>query len=476
MFSKFAPRSALYKGVTLPQKPLDTFASFEKSPFKCLSKPSQGGVNGQFLDKHSNHCFTSMLDGYHILTLTHRDAPLETLAHAIAPGDNTPAALQHLKAEMGWEEMLYLATCNRVTYVFYTQSPVNQNITEQMLEALRPDLSNQIIAETATKIRHLQGTEAVVHLLEVAASMDSLVVGEREIIRQIRQAYDQSRAWNLTGDHLRLLLGFTIETAKEIYTHTGIGRRALSVVALAFGEMQKVGLRPDARILMIGAGETNALFAKFLAKARYQNVTVFNRTFEKAQALAQANNWRAFPLDELAYYSEGFDALVVCTGATQALITPKLYEALLAQESGKKVVVDLSIPHNVARETVQNFPLQYIEIESLKETANENLAYREQERDRAAGLIRERILQFRDRWHERQVERSMAHIPDEVKAVKERAIQEVFGKEFSQLDPAAQDLVQRMMGYMEKKCVAIPIKAAKAIALRGKKGRTAVTQ
>lgn len=412
-----------------------------------------------------------MLDGYHILTLTHRDAPLDMLAHAIAPGDMPAPALQNLCAEMGWDELMYLATCNRVTYVFYTQNIVNQDIVAQMLAALRPELPKTLRQKTASKMRLLHGTDAVTHLLEVASSMDSLVVGEREIIRQLRQAYDQNRAWNLTGDHLRLLMAFTIETAKEIYTHTGIGRRALSVVALAFGELQKTHLRPDARILMIGAGETNALFAKFLAKAKFRQVSVFNRTFEKAQGLALTHGWRAFSLDELAYYSEGFDALVVCTGATQSIITPELYQQLLAQESGAKIVVDLSIPHNVAPETVSQFSMQYIEIEGLKETASENLAYREQERDRAAGLIQARILQFRDRWHERQVERSLAHIPDEVRAVKERAMQEVFGKEFAELDPGAQDLVQRMLGYMEKKCVAIPIKAAKAAALRGNKRR-----
>ncbi len=410
-----------------------------------------------------------MLDGYHILTLTHRDAALDTIAHAIAPGENPASTLRDLKEEMGWEELLYLATCNRVTYVFYAAGPVSQDIALQMLRALRPDLSEFLVQKTAAKMRLMHGTQAVTHLLEVASSMDSLVVGEREIIRQLRQSYDQSHAWNLTGDHLRLLIGFTIETAKEIYTHTGIGRRGLSVVALAFGEMQKASLHPDARILMIGAGETNALFAKFLTKAKFRNVTVFNRTFEKAQILAKTHSWRAFPLDELAYYSEGFDALVVCTGATQAIVTPTLYRDLLAGDAGEKVVVDLSIPHNVARETVESFRMQYIEIESLKETASENLAYREKERDRAAGLIQDRILKFRERWHERQVERALAHIPDEVKAVKDRAIHEVFGKEFAQLDPLAQDLVQRMLGYMEKKCVAIPIKAVKSIALGGKK-------
>lgn len=416
-----------------------------------------------------------MLDGYHILTLTHRDAPLEMLAHAIAPSENPARALQNLKSEMGWDELLYLATCNRVCYVFYSPIPVSQNIAAQMLVALRPDLPAFLSQKTAAQMRLLHGSDAVTHLLEVASSIDSLVVGEREIIRQLRQAYQQSREWTLTGDHLRLLLGFTIETAKEIYTQTGIGRRALSVVALAFGELQKTRLQPDARILMIGAGETNVLFSKFLAKAGFQNVTVFNRTFEKAKDIASAYNWRAFTLDELPYFSEGFDALVVCTGATKAIITPELYRALLANEGGKKIVIDLSIPHNVARQTVAQFSIQYIEMESLKETANENLAYREQERDRAEGLIEHRVLAFRELWHERQVERLLAHIPDEVKAVKERAIEQVFGKEFAQLDPAAQDLVCRMLGYMEKKCIAIPIKAAKVIALHGKKQHRAVS-
>ncbi len=118
-----------------------------------------------------------MLDGYHILTLTHRDASLDMLAHAIAPGESADFALQNLKAEMGWEELFYLATCNRVSYVFYTQDPVDQNIAEQMLSILRPDLSELVAQKTAAQMRLLHDTAAVAHLLEVAASMDSLVVG-----------------------------------------------------------------------------------------------------------------------------------------------------------------------------------------------------------------------------------------------------------------------------------------------------------
>jgi glutamyl-tRNA reductase len=409
-----------------------------------------------------------MLDGFHILTITHRDAPLETISHVLVP-DAGDDALHALKAQFGWDELLYLNTCNRVTYLFYTTSPVSAELPLELLEFIRPDLSASTLNTTAAAIRLLHGANAVNHLFEVASSMDSLVVGEREIVRQLREAYDRNMEWGLTGDNLRLLLRFTIETAKEIYTQTGIGEKALSVVALAFGEMIKSGLSTDARILMIGAGETNSLYAKFLLKYGFKHVTVFNRTLTSAQNLAEQFGGRAFPLDELEYYTEGFDALVVCTGATEAIITPEIYHKLLAADGSRKVVVDLSIPHNIDKSIPVTFPVQYIEIEGLRSVAQENLAHRERECIKARVILKRRLTDFREVWHERQIERALSHIPEEVKAVKEKAVQEVFGKEFNKLDAEAQDLVLRMLGYMEKKCVAIPMKSLKAIALKASK-------
>lgn len=410
-----------------------------------------------------------MLDGYHILTLTHRDTLLETIGQVVLPGDTAPETLQVLKTRFGWDEVFYLATCNRVAFLFYSQEPVESNLTFKVLETICPEIPTDTRENIATQMRLLYGADAVRHLFEVAGSLDSLVVGEREIIRQLREAYDRSHAWGLTGDHIRLLMRFTIETAKEIYSQTGIGEKALSVVALAFSAMQKTGLAKNARILLVGAGQTNALFSKFLAKNGYQNVTVFNRTLEKAELLAATLGGRALPLDALAHYSEGFDALVVCTGATEPVITPALYRDLLARDTSRKTVVDLSVPNNVDKRILVEHAVQFIEIENLKAVANENLAHRERERVKAEAIIEQRIYAYRALWHERQVERSLAHIPDEVRAVKERAVNEVYAKQFAQLDPSAQELVLQMLGYMEKKCVAIPIKAAKAIALKGRK-------
>ena len=403
-----------------------------------------------------------MLDGYHLLTLTHRHAPLETIGKMVV-SDHASPVLQHLKDRFEWEEMMYLATCNRVVFLFYKHGPVSDSIAQDVVNVIRPDLSFDEQDTISAQMRLLHGTEAIRHWLEVAASMDSLVIGEREIIRQLREQYERSRDAGLTGDHLRLLMRFTIETAKEIYSQTGIGEKAVSVVALAFQEMLTSVPDRNSRILMIGAGQTNTLFAKFLLKYGYQNVMVFNRSFENAEKLAQTLQGRALPLDALAHYTEGFDCLVVCTGATEPVVTPEIYRHLLQGEQDVKTVVDLSVPNNVDKRILPAFPLQFIEIEGLKQIANEHLAYRENERRKAESMITERLFVYREQWHERQVERSMAHIPAEVRAVKERALYQVYGKEFAALDPQAQALVMEMMAYMEKKCTAIPIKEVKKL-------------
>jgi len=403
-----------------------------------------------------------MLDGYHILTLTHRNATLETIGKLVLE-DHAFSLLNGLKHRFNWEDMLYLPTCNRVVFLFYSRETVAENIANEVVSSIRPDLSADETEMIGGQMRMLHGADAVRHWLEVAASMDSLVIGEREIIRQLREAYDRNREAGLTGDHLRLLMRFTIETAKEIYSRTAIGQKAVSVVALAFAAMQLAAADRNNRILLVGAGQTNTLFAKFLVKSGYKNFTVFNRSLRNAQTLANTLQGKALPLDALRHYSEGFDCLVVCTGAAKAVVTPDIYQQLLQGDTSKKVVVDLSVPNNVDKKIVTAFPVQFIELEGLKTIADENLASREKERKKAEAIITERLSTFRGQWQERQVERSMSHIPDEVRAVKEKAIYQVYGKEFAALDPSAQSLVLEMMGYMEKKCIAIPIKAVKKL-------------
>lgn len=407
-----------------------------------------------------------MLNGYGVLTITHRHATLAEIGQVKISAGQEESTLALLKAQMGWEELMYVATCNRVLYCFYgTPAFKPSQVAESVLSVTHPEFLTEQQSVLADKMCFWQGGDAVRHILEVTSALDSMVLGEREIIRQMREGYETSRAWGLTNDHLRLLMRFTMETAKAVTTQTDIGKKALSVVALAFQAAIAAGLKPQARILLIGAGQTNALVGKFLAKYGFRNVTVFNRTLEKAVGLAEKLGGTALPLAELKHWTKGFDALFVCTGATEPIITPALYAQCLGHHDAQpKIVVDLAVPNNVAAEVAALPMVHYIQVEDLRSKAAENLALREAARHEADLFLNQQMRAFRDLWHQRQVERALQPMVAEIKAIRQRTVTEVFGPQFQQLDPAAQALVQDMLAYMEKKCVAVPMRTVKEIA------------
>ncbi len=402
-----------------------------------------------------------MLRDLKILTVTHKSASLKDVGDfAVKPSDvqPLPAKLAALKSIFALEELLYVATCNRIIYFFVSKSELDLSFATRFFQHVNPALDKNKVAASALL---LEGSAAIAHLHEVAASIDSLVVGERQILGQLREAYDQCHAWGLTGDNIRLAFQQAVVAAKEVYTRTRIGDKPVSVVSLAVRKMLAAHLPKDARILLIGAGQTNALVAKFLAKQKFSNVTVFNRSLHKAEELAKLLGGMAHALTNLAEYKEGFDCLFVCTGATDPIIQPDLYEQLLQGETDTKIVIDLAIPNNVAPEVVNHYNLQYIEIEGLRALAQENLAFRETEVDKARQMLANYVEEFSMLFKQRQMERAMSRVPEEIKAVKNKALTEVFRKDLEQLDAQTRELLERMMTYMEKKCIAVPMKVAR---------------
>lgn len=400
-----------------------------------------------------------MLQRYKILTVTHRQTPLKNIGDFVLKAE-PQAHLEALRAEFALDELFYLATCNRVMYVMAAEADLSPEWVEAFFYRINSELTPEAIR---CHVQALEGEAAVNHFFEVAASIDSLVVGERQILGQMREAYDQCLAWGLTADDLRLLFQQAVVAAKDVYANTRIGEKPVSVVSLAVQKLLSMGLPTDARILLVGAGQTNALAAKFLHKYEYQRVTVFNRTVARAQQLADLfDQGRALPLDALAHYREGFDCIVVCTGAIDPVITPELYAGLLAGEApADKIIIDLSVPHNVAPGVVSRFAPAYIEIEDLRSLAQDNMAFREQEVQRAAHLLELHLEEFPLLYRQRQLERALSRVPAEIKAVRSRALNEVFRKEVDALDPATRDLMDRMLAYMEKKCIGIPMRAAR---------------
>jgi glutamyl-tRNA reductase len=403
-----------------------------------------------------------MLQHVHLLTLTHRHAKLKEIGEIVAAFESEGLLQERLTAlrqSQKVDELFYLSTCNRIILFFTTDREVN--------DAFRSGLVDNAATDAIGEMQYLQGLKAIYHLFEVASSIDSLVVGERQILGQFRDAYARCREWDLIGDDLRIICDRVVLAAKDVYNNTRIGEKSVSIVSLAMQQLRRLKPKTDARILMIGAGQTNVLVSKFLRKEGYEKLTVVNRTAARAQSLAASfPQGKGIALSELENYEEGFDIIVACTGSAEAIVTPELFHWLLAGDTpDNKIVVDLGVPADVAESTTSHYPFHYVGIEQLRALAEENMGFRREEIKRAHGELHQHLKVMENSYRQRLLERAMAGLPAEIKAVKHAAVNNVFAKELDKLDPEAQDLLMRMMTYMEKRCIGIPMKAAREAVL-----------
>ncbi|MDB4655303.1 glutamyl-tRNA reductase [Flavobacteriales bacterium] len=401
------------------------------------------------------------------IAFTHKTTELKDIGKLHIDDNDLEERLSQLKTSLNIDELLYVSTCNRVEFMLISEHDVDEAFRRKFFAAFNPSWSETDITWATNHSRTFEGEKSLQHLFYVSSSIDSLVVGEREIITQVREAYEKCNELNLTGDRFRLLVRSAIETAKLVYTQTQIAQNPVSVVSLAYRKMREIDLPHPPKILIIGAGQTNQTMAQYLKKAPFDSVTVFNRTIEKANSLATILNGEGKSLDELQNFSEPFDILISCTGASQPIINNRIYRQLIGDDLSEKIVVDLAIPSDFEQEVLRKNNIRYIGIESLKDEARRNLEQRQKELELCKRLIEDKINEFEQLLRERKVEISMREIPKAVKEIRERAVTKVFNKELDELDPKSREVLEKMMEYMEKKYISVPMKMAKEIMLKG---------
>ena len=190
----------------------------------------------------------SMLDNYKVLTITHHNLNVDELGNFILKYDNEDHLrdrLEHLKHVLHLDEIIYLNTCNRVSFICYSLEDFDFEYIKNFFHEVNPDLPEEKLKKIGKFVDLYEGSKAVNHLFEVAASMDSLVVGEREIFRQFRESFDRSKRFGFIGDNLRLLEKATVTAAKEVYANTRIGEKPLSIVSLAVQSLLNTGVSKD---------------------------------------------------------------------------------------------------------------------------------------------------------------------------------------------------------------------------------------
>ncbi|MCH2235324.1 MAG: glutamyl-tRNA reductase [Crocinitomicaceae bacterium] len=405
--------------------------------------------------------FVAAMDRIQVIGFNHNTIDLDAIGSMHISPDHIYDQLSRVKEVMNFSELVYLSTCNRVEFYLASDHEISKHHLAEFFTTLYEgkDVDFEPLSESA---KIWTGINAVNHIIEVASSIDSMVIGEREIITQIKSAFDFSQKSGLSGDLMRLVEKQTIQTAKKVYNSTFIANKSVSVVGLAFKELMEIGVNGNSNILVVGAGATNKTMCKLLCENGVKNFTIFNRSVERGEALAKATNGKYFPLSELKNYTEPWDILVTCTASESAIITDEIYSVINPNDR-KKVIVDMAIPNDVDPVVIEKNDIDYISIQHLKEISSNNLNERKKELLKVRQIIYEGVESFKDLFERREIERKLHFIPKQLKSIRERATQEIFSKDLESLDDRSKEVLDKVLNYMEKKYVGVPMKMAKEL-------------
>ncbi|MXV17200.1 glutamyl-tRNA reductase [Hufsiella ginkgonis] len=398
-----------------------------------------------------------------VIAFTHKYIDLKDLGRFVICNETLESRLGSVKAKFGIPEIFYVGTCNRVEFVFYAEQQLTPDFVKDFISSLNFCVTGDKLEGIASRASVYEDMEALNHLLRISCSLESLVVGEKEILAQVRKAYEQCREAGLTGDYLRMVMSRVVKTAKEVYTHTNISRKPISVVSLAYRKLRDLKMCSNARILIVGAGETNQNISKYLRKHKFSNFSVFNRTLAKAEHMALELDGKAFGLEDLKHYKGGFDVIITCTGATEPIITNEIYQSLLSGETDKKVIVDLAIPNDTCCKVTESNAVHFIEVGSLQEIAQQNMQDRYEEQIHAERIIERNIQEFKPMLKQRRVELAMREVPEKIKAIRSTALNSVFADELQGMDENSREVLEKVINYMEKKYISVPMVMAKEI-------------
>lgn len=398
---------------------------------------------------------------FNVIAFTHHTIGVDEIGKFHLENNEIKPRMQQLKDQLNISEIMYVSTCNRVEFVLVSEADVDDIFMTHMLNEFNPKWDQQHILHLIENAKVWNGINAVNHLIEVSSSLDSMVIGEREIITQMKDAFEFARLNGLSGDTIRIVMKQVVQTAKRVFTETSIAEKPVSVVSLAYHELKSRGLSNDARIVFIGAGVTNTNMGRFLLKHGFSNFTIFNRSLNRAEQLATLLNGSAKKLDEIKAFKSGFDLLVCCTAANGHIIDQEIYHSLLNGEQSEKLVIDLAVPSDLDPVIKNEYQVDHISVEFLKSISENNLKERKKELINVRQIIFEAVEEFKEIFKMRQVEIKMRSIPEKVKEIKQNALENVFVKDLEKLDDESREVVDKILDYMEKKYVSVPMIMAK---------------
>lgn len=329
---------------------------------------------------------------FHVIGINHRTAPVEIREKVVFAGEELPHALQELTSVPGVRESVIVSTCNRTELYCFSESG-----TEPLVRWLTEwhDLADSDL-DLDRSIYKISDRDAVQHVFGVASGLDSLVLGEPQILGQLKEAYRTALAQGATGPFLNRLLQTSFSVAKRVRTETRIGASAVSVASAAVSMARTVFEHfENHTALLVGAGETIALAARHLRAHGLRRMIVVNRSLERAQLLASEFGGFAVTLDALNTHLAEADIVISSTASPVPVIThDAVRKALKVRRHKPMFMVDIAVPRDIEPAVAELDDVYLFTIDDLHTVVNENIESRREAARDAHELISTEIAHF----------------------------------------------------------------------------------
>ena len=402
-----------------------------------------------------------------LLGLNHKTASVDVRECIAFTTDETDRALTMLRDNPAIAESVLFSTCNRIELL---RAVDEREAAVAIAKQFIAEFKKVPLARFENSLYQYVGDEAVRHTLQVAASLDSMVVGEPQILGQMKEAYRKATVEKTSGVILNKLLHRTFFVAKKVRTETGIGDHAVSISYAAIELGKKIfGDLEGKRVMLVGAGEMAELAVEHLIRNRAGTITVANRTFARGVELANRFRGKAIKFEEIIDCINDVDIVISSTGASEYVLRKKQVKAAMKSRRNRSLFfIDIAVPRDIDPDINRINNAYVYDIDDLKEIVDENIEDRNREAVKAQRIIDEAVIGFRKWVDTLEVVPTIVSLRGKVETMAKQELEKTLGS-LSHLSETDKRAIERMTGALVKKILHEPTDFLKKDGCRGNK-------
>lgn len=387
-----------------------------------------------------------------VVGLSHKTAPVEVREKLAVPDSRMGEALSRLCSYPGIKEGLLLSTCNRVeVYAVVEDLEAGYGRVQEFLADTHLSLSSE---QLTPHLYWHAGDRAIVHLFRVAASLDSMIVGESQILGQLKDAFEIALTHKTTGLILNKVVKKAISVAKRVRTETKISEMAVSVSYAAVELAKKIfSDLSEQTVLLVGAGEMAKLAARHLIASGVRQVRITTRNMQHVSELADRFGGTPVPFDDFRHEMAGADIVLVSTGAAHYLLSADDVQRAVKQRMNRPMfLIDISVPRNIdpAVRHIDNAFL--FDIDDLKQRVEQNREERLQEAEKAERMVVDEVAVLRQWLRSLEVTPTIVALRNRTEDIKRGELDKVLGR-LPQLSQAERELVEGLASSIANKLI-----------------------